>query len=213
MSQLQPLLPVFVKLAERRCLVVGAGPVALQKIENLLECGAKIEVVAPLAVEKIHSLAKTGAVDLKLREYQTSDLDGAFFVIASTNKPEVNHAVYREAQERNIMVNAVDDPPNCDFYFASVVRRGDLQIAISTTGKSPAFAQRLRKVIDALLPEHTAQWLEQLGQRRRKILETHPPGEERNNILGALAHELPLGANISALVYTQPKIEESWWLT
>ncbi len=167
---------------------IGAGPVALQKVESLLQCEGDVEVVAPQAVEKLQVIAAAGAIRLQLREYSPEDLEGAFLVIASTNRPEVNRAVFLDANARNIPVNAVDDPPNCDFYFASVVRRGDLQVAISTAGESPAFAQRLRKEIDAALPEDIGDWLSDLGELRREILETHPAGEERNRLLGTLAN-------------------------
>lgn len=188
MSSQAPLLPIFLKLTGRKCVVIGAGKIALQKVESLLQCGGLVEVVAPQAVDEIERLATSGSIRLTLREYSPEDLQGAFLVIASTDRPEVNRAVFLDANERNIPVNAVDDPPNCDFYFASVVRRGDLQVAISTAGESPAFAQRLRKEIDAALPEDIGEWLSNLGELRREILRTHPAGEERNRLLSSLAN-------------------------
>lgn len=217
MSTQPPLLPIFVKLTGRRCLVVGAGRVALQKVESLLQCGAEVEVVAPQAIDALQSLAASGSIRLDLREYTSQDLHGAFLVIAATNLPEVNEAVFRDANARNIPINAVDDPPNCDFYFSSVVRRGDLQIAISTAGESPAFAQRLRKEIDAALPEDIGDWLRNLGQLRREILETHPAGEERNRLLSSLAHRQICDAQecpSRRLAQEQSQtIENSWWLS
>src|SRR6202042_3651755 len=115
------------------------------------------------------------------------DLDGNYVVIAATDSPEVNTTVYREAVERDIPCNSVDDIPNCDFFFGSVVSRGDLQIAISTAGESPAVAQRLRREIDEQLPPDLGSWLDNLGQLRREILETHPRSEARKLLLHQLA--------------------------
>ena len=147
------LLPIFLKLAGRRCLLVGAGNVALDKIRSLLKTGLQLRVVAPDALPEVRQLAAEGKIEWIERRFELSDLDGNYLVIAATDSPEVNAAVYRGAVERGILCNSVDDIPNCDFFFGSVVRRGDLQIAISTAGESPAFAQHLRREIDKLLPE------------------------------------------------------------
>ncbi len=121
------------------------------------------------------------------RSFEPADLDGQFLVITATDSHEVNSAVYREAVARNIVCNSVDDIPNCDFFFGSVVSRGELQIAISTAGESPAFAQRLRREIDEQLPEDLGPWLADLGELRREVLATHPSGEERKLLLHELA--------------------------
>jgi siroheme synthase-like protein len=110
-----------------------------------------------------------------------------FLVIAATNAPDVNRAVHEEALRRNVLCNAVDDPPNCDFYFGSVVARGDLQIAISTAGESPALAQRLRREIDAQLPKDLGPWLSELGELWREVRAGTPPGVVRNLLLHEVA--------------------------
>ncbi len=181
------LLPIFLRLERRPCLVVGAGRVALEKIESLRGAGAAITVVAPEAIPKLRALAEEGALVWRQRWFEPSDLDGIFVVIAATNAPDVNHAVYEEALRRNVLCNAVDDPPNCDFYFGSVVARGDLQIAISTAGESPALAQRLRREIDAQLPDDLGLWLDELGGLRREVRAATPAGEARNLLLHELA--------------------------
>jgi uroporphyrin-III C-methyltransferase / precorrin-2 dehydrogenase / sirohydrochlorin ferrochelatase len=181
------LLPIFLKLEERECLLVGAGTVALEKIGSLLKTGLKLRVVAPEARTEIRDLAAQGKLEWVERKFEPSDLDGMFVVIAATDVPELNAAVYRAALERNIPCNSVDDIPNCDFYFGAVVSRGHLQIAISTAGESPALAQRLRREIDEQLPEDLGPWLEKLGALRREILVTHPKGEERRLLLHQLA--------------------------
>lgn len=181
------LLPIFLKLEGRRCLVVGAGAVALDKISSLLKTGARLHVVAPEVKAEIRALANDGIIELSQRAFEATDLDHADMVIAATDQPDVNAAVYRGAVERGVLCNSVDDIPNCDFFFGSVVHRGQLQIAISTAGESPALAQRLRREIDAQLPEDLGRWLDQMGELRRDVLATHPRGEERRLLLHELA--------------------------
>jgi len=183
-----PLFPVFIKLAERDCLVVGAGEIAQAKIDSLLQSGARVLVVAPEAKSEIHELAETGRITWKRRKYQPSDLDGAFLAIAATSDGAVNHAVFADARQRGILCNAVDDPPNCDFYFPAVVRRGDLQIAISTAGESPAFAQKLRRAFENALDVTLGDWLAAVGQIRRDILAAYPVSEARKRALHVLAN-------------------------
>jgi uroporphyrin-III C-methyltransferase / precorrin-2 dehydrogenase / sirohydrochlorin ferrochelatase len=181
------LLPIFLKLEGRPGLLVGAGNVALEKIGSLLATGVRLRVIAPEANQEICQLADEGRLEWVERRFDPSDLDGNFVVIAATDDPEVNATVYRESVRRGILVNSVDDPPHCDFYFGSVVRRGDLQIAISTAGESPAVAQRIRREIDDQLSSDIGPWLTELGQLRREILATLPPGDERKALLHKLA--------------------------
>ena len=181
------LLPIFLKLDGRQGLLVGAGTIAIEKIGSLLKTGIRLRVVAPEARAEIRELAAQSKLEWIERRFEPSDLDGNFIVIAATDVPEVNAAVYREAVARGIPCNSVDDIPNCDFFFGSVVSRGDLQIAISTAGESPAVAQRLRREIDEQLPEDLGPWLKQLGELRRQVLASHPRGEERRLLLHQLA--------------------------
>jgi uroporphyrin-III C-methyltransferase / precorrin-2 dehydrogenase / sirohydrochlorin ferrochelatase len=181
------LLPIFLNLEGRRGLLVGAGTVALEKIGSLLKTGVRLRVVAQKARVEILELAAEGKLDLVLRAFEPADLDGNFIVIAATDVPEVNAAVYREAVLRGIPCNSVDDIPNCDFFFGSVVSRGDLQIAISTAGESPAVAQRLRRELDEQLPVDLGEWLAKLGELRREVLATRERGEERRLLLHKLA--------------------------
>lgn len=182
------LLPIFVNLENRRVLLVGAGNVALEKIGTLLKTGPRLRVVAPRVLPEVRQLAEEGKLELIERAFEPEDLDGSFLVITATDSAEVNHAVYREAVGRNIPCNSVDDIPNCDFFFGSIVSRGDLQIAISTAGESPAVSQRLRREIDEQLPQDLGEWLARLGGLRREVLAAHPRGEERRLLLHELAH-------------------------
>jgi precorrin-2 dehydrogenase/sirohydrochlorin ferrochelatase len=181
------LFPMFLKLTARPCLVIGAGNLAESKIESLRAAHARVTVIAPEARPRIVELAEAGEVEWKQREYVAGDLTGQFLVVAATNDSAVNRAVYHEAVESNVLCNAVDDPPFCDFYFPSVVRRGDLQIAISTAGASPALAQRLRKEINEQLPLDVGDWLDDLGNLRREVVRMEPLNEERRLLLHQLA--------------------------
>ncbi len=181
------LFPMFLKLTARPCVVVGAGNIAEGKIEGLLAAEAQVTVIAPGALPRVEAWAAAGELAWHKRPYQDGDLAGAFLAVAATATAEVNRAVYAEANARGVLCNAVDDPPFCDFYFPSIVRRGELQIAISTAGESPALAQRLRKEINAALPLDTGEWLMELGRLRREVTAVEPIGEPRKQLLHGLA--------------------------
>ncbi|HEY1743609.1 MAG TPA: bifunctional precorrin-2 dehydrogenase/sirohydrochlorin ferrochelatase [Granulicella sp.] len=181
------LFPIFLKLAARPCVVIGAGHIAESKIESLLQAEAHVTVIAPEALPRVQQWAEAGEIVWNQREYAPGDLAGAFLVVAATATPAVNRAVFAEANAADILCNAVDDPPFCDFYFPSVVQRGELQIAISTAGESPALAQRLRKEINAQLPLDTGEWLQELGRLRREVTAVEPIGEPRKLLLHELA--------------------------
>jgi uroporphyrin-III C-methyltransferase/precorrin-2 dehydrogenase/sirohydrochlorin ferrochelatase len=191
------LLPIFLKLDGRPGLIVGAGNVALEKIQTLLSTGLRLRVIAPKAKSEVREFAAEGRIEWLPRTFETSDIDGHFVIIAATDDTEVNARIYNEAVQRGILVNSVDDPPHCDFYFGSIVRRGDLQVAISTAGESPAVAQQLRREIDEQLPQDLGPWLKEIGNLRREILATHPPGEERKALLHRLAHRRFLRTSVN----------------
>jgi len=138
-------------LASRSCLVVGGGSVALEKVHGLLECGARVTVVAPQIVDELRVLG----VELVRRGYRTSDLDGRFLVVAATSTPSVNRRVFREADARSLLCNVVDVPELCSFILPAVVRRDPIAVAVSTGGASPALAQRIRDDVASVIgPEH-----------------------------------------------------------
>src|ERR1700689_3764657 len=182
------LFPLFLKLEGKRCLVVGAGLIGLEKVESLQRCGASIRVVAPQAVARLQQLSSRGEIEWIARRFEPEDVAGCDLIIAATDDRQVNQAVFEEASRRSILCNTADDPPLCDFFFGSIVQRGDLQIAISTAGQSPALAQRLRREIDAQLPADLGPWLAELGQLRREVLQAMPAGAERKAVLHELAH-------------------------
>ena len=162
------LFPIFVKLEGRPVLLVGAGPVGESKIGGLLAAGAAVTVVAPDATAWIQQLAGDGRIAWHQRDFEPADLNGAAIVVAAVPR-HVATVIYEEARNRGVLVNSVDDPDNCDFYYPAVVNRGDLQIAISTSGHSPALAQRIRLELERQFgPEYT-RWIHQLGEARREL--------------------------------------------
>jgi siroheme synthase-like protein len=181
------LFPVFLKLEGRRVLIVGGGNVGLEKITSLASSGAQLRVVAPMAIKAVQELAALGRLTWEPRAFRDDDVKQADLVIAATDRPAVNTAVFQAARRHGVWCNSADDPPNCDFYFPSIVRRGHLQVAISTAGDSPALAQQLRKEIDAALPADLGSSLAALGQLRREVLAAYPASEERKQLLHTLA--------------------------
>ncbi len=181
------LFPMFLKLERRSCLVVGAGTIGEPKIQSLLLAGANVRVIAPQAHQAVMDWARAGLIVWEPRAFLPNDLEGVFLVIAATASAELNQLVFNEAQRRNILCNAVDDPENCDFYFPAVVRRGPLQIAISTGGQSPALAQRLRRELEEQFTPDYADWLEELGENRKKLFDRDLDADRRRDLLHSLA--------------------------
>jgi len=181
------MFPVFLKLEGRRCLVVGAGAVAAEKIRGLLDAGASVEVVAPQAVFEVREWASEGAITWNPRSFEPRDLDQVAMVVAATSSGELNARILREARLRNVLCNAVDDPENCDFYYPAVVKRGDLQIAISTGGRSPALAQRLRRELEEQFGPEYEPWVAELGEAREQLTATLSDREARKKQLHQLA--------------------------
>jgi len=174
---------MFLKLTGRACLVVGAGSVGESKIRSLLPTGARVRAVARCATPAVIKWAQSGRIVWEARSFAPADLEGVFLVIAATSSVEVNEMVFREAQRRNVLCNAVDDPVRCDFYYPAVVRRGSLQIAISTEGQSPALAQRLRGELENQFGADYAGWVEHLGEGRKQLLAQEMDYEHRRSLL------------------------------
>ena len=182
------LFPIFLKLEGQCCLVVGAGTVAEGKISGLLDAAAQVRVVAPEATAQVRSWAAAGQIEWLARPCDPSDLEGMFLVVAATDSQELHENIYAEARRRGVLCNVVDVPELCDFYYPAVAQRGALQIAVSTSGQSPALAQRLRKELEEQFgPEYEA-WLHQLGEEREKLFAANNmDSEERKRLLHDLA--------------------------
>src|ERR1700732_2957497 len=178
---------MFMKLAGKQCLVVGAGTVGEPKIGGLIDTSACIHVVAITASDQVREWADAGKIELELRACSSAYLDGKFLAVVATASRNLNERVYLEAQQRGVLCNVVDVPDLCDFFYPAVVRRGDLQIAISTAGQSPSLAQKLRQQLERQFGDGYAAWVEQLGETRRLVLASELDKETKWELLHSLA--------------------------
>lgn len=181
------LFPMFVKLHDKQVLVVGAGKVGEPKISGLLETGARIRVVALEASPAVREWARVGKIELDLRAFSPDDLNGVFLAVVATSSRSLNERIYREAQRRGVLCNVVDVPDLCDFFYPSIVRRGDLQIAVSTAGQSPSLAQKIRQQLEKQFGPGYAEWVAGLGETRRLILASDLDRERKLDLLHSLA--------------------------
>jgi precorrin-2 dehydrogenase/sirohydrochlorin ferrochelatase len=181
------VFPMFMKLAGKKCLVVGAGKVGEPKIGGLIDTGADIHVVANEASAVVCEWGRRRKVDLQLRAFSAEDLNGKFLAIVATASNHLNKLIYHEAQRRGVLCNVVDVPEYCDFFYPAVVRRGDLQIAVSTAGQSPSLAQKLRQQLERQFGPGYEEWVDQLGQTRRLILASDLDKETKSGLLHSLA--------------------------
>jgi precorrin-2 dehydrogenase / sirohydrochlorin ferrochelatase len=193
------LFPMFMKLATKQCLVVGASKVGEPKIGGLIDTGAEIHVVAIEATPQVLEWANCGKIILELRAFSSADLNEKFLAVIATSSSSLNKFIYREAQRRGVLCNVVDVPEYCDFFYPAVVRRGDLQVAISTAGQSPSLAQKLRQQLEKQFgPEYTP-WVEQLGETRRLILASDLGKETKLELLHSLASREAFDAVLAKL--------------
>lgn len=186
---MRSLFPIFLKLEGRRCLLVGAGEIGESKIASLLDTGSALRVVAPQATATVEKWSRDGQIEWRKREFQDSDLDDCFLVIAATSSNELHERIYRLAKQQGVLCNIVDVPELCDFYYGALVRRGALQIAISTGGESPALAQRLREELEKQFGEEYGSWLSELGALRKRLRAEITDPEEQKRQLHELASE------------------------
>ena len=172
--------PVCLDVAGKKCVVVGGGEVAERKVKRLVECGACVTVVGKVLTPSLRAMTAEGRIEHVTADYDEAYIHGAFLVIGATDRDEVNERISHEARERNILVNIADDPARCDFILPSLFRRGDLLFAISTGGKSPALATKLREELESHYGPEYATFLDLLGELREKIVARgHPPPENK----------------------------------
>jgi precorrin-2 dehydrogenase/sirohydrochlorin ferrochelatase len=202
------LFPMFMKLEGRQCLVVGAGKVGEPKIDGLLETGARIRVVALTASSVVREWANAGRIKLELRGFRAEDLDGAFLAVIATASRTLNERVYHEAQRRGVLCNVVDVPDLCDFFYPAIVRRGDLQIAVSTAGQSPSLAQKIRQQLEKQFGPAYAAWVAELGETRKLILASDLDKQRKLDLLHSLASREALEAALAAMPELAAKGEE-----
>ena len=169
------ILPIALKVKGKKCVVVGGGEVAAQKVKQLLECGALVFVVSPNLCPELEKLAAEGHIQWLPKRYEPSVLDGAFLTFACTDDQQVNRQVFADCDACGILCNVVDVPELCHFYMPSILRRGDLVIAVSTSGNSPAFARRVRLFLESLIGDEFGLLVELLGELKdemRSLLKT-----------------------------------------
>lgn len=191
------LFPMFLKLDGKRCLVVGAGKIGEPKISGLLDTGACIRVIALDASDAVHGWARDGKITLELRGFTPEDLDGTFLAVVATASHSLNEFIYCEALRRGVLCNVVDVPEYCDFYYPAVVRRGDLQIAISTSGQSPSLAQKIRQQLEKQFGHGYAPWVAELGATRKLVLASVLDARRKHELLHSLASREALDAALA----------------
>jgi siroheme synthase-like protein len=161
--------PIVLRLQGKRCLVVGGGQVALRKVEGLVAAGARVTVVAPEVAERLTRLAHDGVVTVARRAYRADDVAGAWLVFAATDEPAVQQAVFDDAEQAGVWVNAADDPDRCAFFLPAVHRRDPVVVAVSTQGASPALAGWLRDRMAGALPIRLEALVAALREERRAL--------------------------------------------
>ena len=198
--------PIFLQLEDKIALVVGGGRVAQRKVETLLKCGAVIHIISRVLTDKLKELIDNNKVQLLGEEMRDEFLDDVFIVIAATDDKELNSRVSEIARNRGLLVNAVDQPADCNFIVPSIVRKGDLTIAISTSGKSPALAKKIRKEIDGQFGNEYESFLNLMGALRKEILGMGLLQEENSRIF----HKIVDGGIIEAIARNDlAKVESS----
>jgi len=165
----QAFYPMFLNISRKKCVVVGGGHIALRKVRALLEHGASVEVISPDLCPELIELEKSGRIGILHRQYQPGDLQKALIAIAATDNSDINQQVIKEAQGKAVLVNAVDDPGNSDFIVPSYVRRGDITIAVSTAGRSPALARKIRARLEKELGDEYASLVNLIGEVRAEV--------------------------------------------
>jgi precorrin-2 dehydrogenase/sirohydrochlorin ferrochelatase len=178
--------PIYLDMRGRRALVVGGGAVGRRKTETLLRAGARVTVVSPQATAAIQALAEEGQVTWHARPYRSSDMAGMFLVFSATDDPELNRGIEADAARHHVLCNFADQPDRGHFILPSIVARGDLLVSISTCGKSPAVARRLRQELEAYFGEEYAPFLQLMGAIRAQLLEQEHAPEAHRKLFGRL---------------------------
>ena len=161
--------PVYIEMREQPCVVIGGGKIAEGKVEGLLAAKANVTVISPDLTANLRELVEEKKITYIARAYQPGDLTGAFMVICATDQTQINHQVWQEASANRQLVNVVDDTPRCNFIAPSILRKGDLSIAISTSGKAPALAVRLKERLQRELGPEYERFLELAGELREPL--------------------------------------------
>ena len=183
------LFPIYLKLENRKVAVVGGGKVAERKVFDLLQSGGDVVVISPFLSTGLVELLKEGRINWIAEQFSPASFpEDVFLIVAATDDPDVNRAVYEFARLHKILINVVDSPDLCDFYVPSVVRKGELTIAISTGGRVPSLSRAVREFLENLLPEDLGRALDYMDGLRNKLKEAGVP--ERGKLLLSSAREI-----------------------
>ena len=180
--------PLFLDITDRRCIVIGGGDVAERKVERLLDCGASVVVVGKTLTPGLEAIKKAGRINHIDADYDKAFMDDAFLVIGATDRDDVNADISRDGREKGILVNIVDDPDKCNFVLPSLLKQGDLLIAISTGGKSPALAKKLREEMEQVFGTEYQTLVEVMGQLREKLVVKGRSSDENRRLFEAVVH-------------------------
>jgi precorrin-2 dehydrogenase/sirohydrochlorin ferrochelatase len=180
--------PLFLDITDKRCVVIGGGDVAERKVVRLLDFGASVIVVAKTLTNSLDAMGKTGRIKHIDADYDKSFLDDAFLVIGATDRHDINAKISADGREKGILVNIVDEPDKCDFILPSLIKQGDLLIAISTGGKSPALAKKLREEMEQLFGTEYQSLLEVMGQLREKLVMKGRSSDENRRVFESVVH-------------------------
>lgn len=181
--------PISLNIENRLCLVVGGGKVAGRKVMSLLDCGARVRLVSPELCEELQNVVQSGRVRYIRDCYRKEHLEGAFLVIGATDSDEINHRVSQDCMQSGLLINVVDDPPRGNFYVPAVLRRGHLQIAVSTDGKSPLLARKVKEQLGEVFPGEYGEIVNLIGELREKIIKNTADAGEKETILASMLDE------------------------
>ena len=196
------LYPIMLNMSGQQAVIIGGGDVAVRKLSDLTLAGANIKIISPEFNDEIIKVSELfkDRITLIKRKYEKNDLDGAMLVFSATNDSDINREIFNEAIEKNILINAVDDPSNCSFYIPSFIRRGDLILSVSTSGASPAMAARLRREMEKHIPENIEIMLERLNKARILLKEDNAfhniDSSQRGEILKKITYSDELLASL-----------------
>ncbi len=173
------MYPLFLKLENTLTLVIGGGTIAERKVIKLLEAGASVTLISPEITEGLQELINTNKIIHKKRLYKPGDTEKFFLIISATNSKEINKLVFKEAENCQKLINSVDDPQYCNFYVPALLKRGNLKIAVSTEGKLPLLAGKIRQYLESLFPENFGEDLEKLAKVRKRIIKRAGDDEKK----------------------------------
>lgn len=178
--------PLFLDIADKLCVVLGGGKVAERKVSMLLKYKARVKLISPEVIKNLSRRAESGKIELIEREYRDGDLDGAALVFAATDRKEINLKIRREADRKSLPINVVDDPTLCEFIVPSIVQKGPITIAISTSGTLPLLSKKLKQEINNYLTEDYIKYADMIGKFRKTLIETVKDRKRRKEIMAEI---------------------------